>query len=249
MRCIYTLDRLKIRTLILLLGLCAPSKSFAQVANEDMIWLRYWANFQLGERFQFSAQATNQNYQKPWKERQIISHYLASYKVNDILSPGIGLTYANVWNHSSLDQSLFLLPEIRPFQELQIRNNWSKKWKQLSRVRVDERFVHRANAEGLAKGFDYQGRVRFQSILQFRANTRLGVRVGDELFVNFNKDEFDRHLGQNRIFTGLNVELRPNLSVDSDFFLISKKAAVTSSWNTVYRIGLMSRFERKKNKL
>ncbi len=207
-----------------------------------MLWNRYWIQFGLSPRWQASTQVTNQWGRSPWKQRQLISHYDANLRLNSHWSIGAGLTvsFKNEWNEDYTEA--FLLPEIRPFQQVLFSAESGQKWRFLGRVRFDERYIHNSNErDRLLPGYTYEGRTRFQGICTYRISGKWSSRVGDEVFVNYRKDEYDHHISQNRIFAGLNVDLARGLSLDGDFFFISRNDEGHPRLSNIFRLGLMQR--------
>ncbi len=210
----------------------------AQSGKEGMYWLRYWLQINAGERWSFSAQATNQTYRTPFAQRQLISHYNANYKLKKGLAVGVGFTFSNTWNRDN-ENSIFIVPELRPFEEILVNKNIGSKTKFLGRIRFDERYIHNYTEENLSSGFRYVGRTRFQSIFVRDLGEKWSLKLGDELFLNYTKSENDHNFSQNRIFGGLNYQVSKNFSIDSDFFWVLKQDDEDSKIGyTIFRLGL-----------
>ena len=210
---------LKCTLIIFLLGVL-PLPSIAQTVQQDLYWIRYYAQFKLNPKFTWHFEIDDRRYFGSNDEAQLIIHNPLHYKWTPYLDVALGLSYAST--HSQKNQGL-RVPEWRPFQEVNLDFFPKQKLNRplTFRFRLDERFVHENDGMELEDGTLYSTRFRFrlQSAWQLFAlhegKQRMLVKVYNEVMIH--NGDVSKTFDQNRIYGGVEYYFHPNLSLEAGY--------------------------------
>lgn len=117
-------------------------------------------------------------------------------------------------------------PEHRPWQQVQ----WQTKYKHFSsmqRLRLEERYRRKVlNDSTLAKGYHFNFRVRYSLLFQVPLQAQrsrkspVSLVINDEVMVNAGKQVVYNYFDQNRFFTGFNLPLNPQHTLQVGYMYI-----------------------------
>ncbi len=112
-----------------------------------------------------------------------------------------------------------VVPELRPFQEINLSYQFSKRFTLQHRWRIDERFIHKNNGKELQDGYDFNFRFRYRLQANFKINKDEAkdttvLKVADELMINGGSNIIYNQFDQNRIYAGLEQGISRNISIE-----------------------------------
>lgn len=213
------------------------------VTTQRLIWIAYNNKIRFSERWSLNTEIENRRYAFPDRQSELI---LPRIMVTRELSSGWN-TSAGVahFRQSSPDNAEgdvdYVRPEVRVHQELNYTDRSAGTRVTLAhRYRLEERWIHKTSADGLADGYTFNFRMRYRVQVAFPLTRKDSSRrplVGkayDELMVNFGKSIVRNSFDQNRLGVALSCGLAKNLQLQVDFVNIFKQRSAGYQYYNQY---------------
>lgn len=237
-----------------------PVSSYSQSKNittQNLAWFRYFNKLVLSETWLLNTQVEDRVYIFPWKQHQLLARTQVVYKVTSAVSVSQGFAYFLQSPHDPHSTSNFTVPELRPYQEIILKNDLGKKTKLSHRYKLEERFFRNKDAEQekLLPGYNFYFRARYQVKLQYSLfNIRenpLKLVLSDELMVNFGKQIVHNSFDQNRFTIGLAYDFTKTFEGEIDYvnWFQQRQSGIDFYQRHIIRFTLYHSIDlRKKNK-
>jgi hypothetical protein len=178
----------------------SPVLAQDNVTHQNLFWGRLMLQTNIGKRFFVINEIDNRRFYNGNTQHHTIQHNHLHFRVNPSCDIALGQTFS--WQNPQFPdaQVKLTVPEIRPFQELNAVQKISPRVVFATRVRVDERFIHKNNGTELLNGYNFNMRYRLRLQYQFLLwkNKNGNVKLSDELMVNSGKNV--NFFDQNRIY-------------------------------------------------
>lgn len=178
----------------------SPVLAQDNVTHQNLFWGRLMLQTNIGKRFFVINEIDNRRFYEGNIQHHTIQHNHLHFRVNPSFDIALGQTFS--WQNPQFPdaQVKLTVPEIRPFQELNAVQKISSRVVFATRVRVDERFIHKNNGTELLNGYNFNMRYRLRLQYQFLLwkNKNGNVKLSDELMVNSGKSV--NFFDQNRIY-------------------------------------------------
>lgn len=198
--------------------LCIASEIFAQKQfinqHSPLLWTRYHATLQFSKKTFWVSEFDNRIFASNFNQNQFITHHHFHYRFNNNIESSAGITYSFINFREPDTQTGFITPEIRPFQELYVRQNLTKNWRIQHRFRNEQRFFRNTNGKELLDGYTYNGRARYQVAIGYKFAPKWELRANDELFINHGKNIIFNTFDHNRTYGGLAFQPKPSLTAE-----------------------------------
>lgn len=209
------------------LALLLPFFTYAQsknISRQQLAWFRYYNKLILTDTWQIHTQVEERTYVFPGKQHQFTARTQLIYKINSNTSVSQGFVYMLQSPQDPRSTSTFSVPELRPYQELILKNDLGKRLKLQHRYKLEERFFHKNNSrqEKLLPGYDFNLRFRYQLQLQYtllyiKENSPLRLVLSDELMVNFGEEIVHNSFDQNRFTIGVAYDFTKSFGAEIDY--------------------------------
>ncbi|MEJ6982012.1 DUF2490 domain-containing protein [Pedobacter sp. P351] len=212
----------KITILIVLFFLSSGAKSQRSVTHQKLVWYGYFLTLQFNEKWYLQTEIQERHFIDPVAQHQFLvrSHIHRTLGSSGLeVSTGFCAFLQNPNDPNST--SKLTVPELRPHVEVA----YKQKFKVLTldhRYRTEARFYHNTNTTRteLADGYDF-GNFRFRYNLQATIpvwkiddKRAFKLKAGDEIHLT-SKSKTNRNIfDQNRIYAGVSVDAKPNLTFD-----------------------------------
>jgi hypothetical protein len=183
-------------------------------------WFRYYNQLYFNKAVALHTEIDERiNFEAP-HQSQFFIHLHLHYRLKPWLDVAAGQNF-NLTN--SLENPDLVVPEIRPWQEVNFLTNTSKKINIQFRYRLDERFIHKNDRIELQDGYHFnlihRFRIQFGTVLVKKNNEwKLAMRLSDELMIN--TGNVPRAFDQNRFYCGLELKLNDHWSIESGYLNI-----------------------------
>lgn len=200
-------------------SICVAQK---QITKQNLAWYGYYISFHFNDKWFWQTEFQARQFINP----SAIHQYLVRTHLHRLLSnSGWEVSGGASWffNNSNDPKSLIKLtiPELRPHLEF----NYKQKFKNFMldhRYRAESRFFHTTNLANteLENGYNfgnYRFRYRVQlvvDVLKIQEKQLLKFKIGNEFFLNAGKNIILNMFDQNRLYTGLSLQILPNLNLD-----------------------------------
>ncbi|HAK80158.1 MAG TPA: hypothetical protein DCR35_16220 [Runella sp.] len=217
---LYTISGIRIIALAILQA--AGYKTIAQqkeVTHQTLYWVRYYNQMSVHPRWTWHNEIDNRRFLQVNKQHHLIIHSHLHYKVLPNVDIAAGFTYSRQSPQSPDATVNLVVPELRPFQEINLTMPFGKRLVLAQRLRVDERFIHRNNGKQLLDGYDFNFRIRLRAqaiVLLSKQSTdhTTYLKIANELMVNAGKNITLNQFDQNRIYVGLEQNLGKKLAFE-----------------------------------
>lgn len=187
-----------------------------KIEHQSQIWYGYYISYPLNKQWYLQGEVHTRHFIDPLVHHQnaFRAHLHRTTGENWDLSVGAAL-FLNTPNDPRASARL-AIPEYRPHMEAIYKHRWST-FRIDHRLRAETRFNRVANASRTeltdAVHFsNYRLRYRVQAL--FPLNKTLQVKLNTELLLNAEQENPDNYLDQHRMFAGVSIPLRDNLTVD-----------------------------------
>jgi Protein of unknown function (DUF2490) len=170
------------------------------VTRQNLFWMRAMVQSNLTKKLFLVNEIDNRRFYESYTQHHTIQHSHLHFRVNPNFDVAWGQTFS--WqNPQFLDAAVKLtVPEVRPFQEMNVVQKINKRIVFSTRVRIDERFIRKNDGSQLLEGYNfnmrYRLRLQYQFFLWKKQNANL--KVSDELMVNSGKNV--NFFDQNRVY-------------------------------------------------
>lgn len=200
------------------------TKARKNVDQQQLMWFRYFNKLTFSDRWQVNTQFEERAFFAPWKQHTFVSRIQLIYKLNSTVSVSQGFVNFLQSPHDPESPSKFVVPELRPYQEVIIKNDMGKKLKVTHRYKIEERFFKNNDpkTEQLLSGYTFNFRVRYLFQVQLplfnlTENKPLRLVLSDEIMVNFGESIVNNAFDQNRFTAGLAYDLNKNFGLEIDY--------------------------------
>jgi hypothetical protein len=197
---------------------------FAQksVIHQNLYWLRYYNQLCFSNKMVWHNEFENRRFLNSNQQHHFILHSRLHYKFLPNLDAGIGLCYSRQSPQIENSSTNFVIPEIRPEQEINLMNTFSKQFSIQHRFRLDERFIHKNNGKDLIPGYDFnfRFRYRFQAVITTKNKTAkfpTNFKIANEIMLNSGKNIIYNQFDQNRISISLEKRIINSVSAELGF--------------------------------
>ena len=155
-----------------------------EVTHQTLYWTRYYN--QLSFHPNGHNEIDNRRFLQANKQHHLIIHSHLHYKVLPNVDLAGGFTYSRQSPQNPDATVDLVIPELRPFQEVNLNIPFGKWFVLAQRLRIDERFIHKNNGKILLEGYDFNFRMRLrtQALLSLsRKNTlyNSSLKLANEL--------------------------------------------------------------------
>jgi hypothetical protein len=203
----------------LLLFSCQALAQTKEVAHQNLYWTRYFNQLTINKQWFWHNEIDNRRFLTNNRQHHLIMHTHLHYRLHPQVDVALGLTYSRQSPQFPDATSTLVVPEIRPFQELNFTQTFSKRFALSHRFRIDHRFFRKNNGKQLLDGHDFnlRFRYRFQAtylLSKIDSKNPITLKIADELFVNAGKNIVLNHFDQNRIYVGLEQALHKKFSAE-----------------------------------
>jgi hypothetical protein len=193
-----------------------------QVTNQDLYWVRYYAQWQLNSKLVCHNEIEERRFFTANTHHHLIIHSRLHYKFSTLLQVAAGFTYSLQSPHDPYATSQLTIPELRPVQEMTYTYPLTKQLNLQQRLRIDERFIHKNNGKELEEGYVFNFRFRYRIQISYRLGNeettkKLLLKLSDELMVNAGKNIVYNYFDQNRLYVGAEKELTKNFSLEAGY--------------------------------
>ena len=192
------------------------AQSQNRIEHQSQIWYGYYLTYPLNNQWYVQGEAHTRHFIDPIVHHQnaFRAHLHRTIGENWDLFAGAAIflnTPNDPWTKNRL-----AIPEYRPHIDIVYKHRWSK-------VRLDHRFrsemrfnretnVSRTELTGAVNFSNYRLRYRIQAL--FPLFKQIQGKVNTEILLNAEQDNPANTLDQHRMFAGLSIPLRDNLTVD-----------------------------------
>jgi Protein of unknown function (DUF2490) len=209
---------------LILFGFGIINNTFGQTKNittQSLYWTRYYNQLSIGKSWVWHNEIDNRTFFEKNKHHHLIMHTHLHYKVIPTADVALGFTYSRQSPHDPNSNSTLVTPEIRPFQEINLTQNLSKRLAIGQRLRIDERFIHKNNGKELIDGYDFNVRFRYrlQATVTFgdQKHRIKAFKLFDEIMLNSGSTIVLNPFDQNRIYTAFELGLNKYFSTELGF--------------------------------
>ena len=173
--------------------------------NVKQVAYSFRLNFRtkLGEKWSWQNETEYRRFTNPDRPWQSLSQSHLHYRFQKKWETVLGLAYAAVW------QGDLVVPEWRPYQDIQYFQPLSQGWQLSYRTRIEERFIHKSSKTELTEGFGFRFRPRMRVQLSKTFNPEWTAKLSQELL-------FHAGDGFNQSQTWLSVEKQFSHGVSLD---------------------------------
>ncbi|PJJ75475.1 uncharacterized protein DUF2490 [Thermoflavifilum aggregans] len=192
-----------------------------QITHQQLYWIRYYGQYVLSPDWTLTLEVEDRRYfthnrQLYW----VLPRINVLYNLGAGWQAAAGFTYYLTTNPADPEKSSSVtVPELRPHQELDYRQN-IRKLTIDHRYRLEERWIHHSSGSELTPGYSFNFRFRYQLQLSYpiinkpQPAGRLTAKLADEIMFNFGHQIVYNSFDQNRIYAGLNYGISPNVQLE-----------------------------------
>ena len=214
--------RVKKNLLLFLLMQFFVVKAQKSMSHQELYWLRYYNQISFNKKWVWHNEVENRRFFKNNSQHQLVTHTHLHYKAFPNLDMALGLTYFLQSPQDPNSTSSFIVPEIRPFQEIAYTNSFTKRFALQQRIRVEERYIHKNDGKILQDGYNFNFRFRYRLQASFKLrkddrNPQTIVKIGDELMINGGESVVYNQFDQNRFYAALEQEINKNVSIELSY--------------------------------
>lgn len=217
-----------LRISLLLLCLLSSTLTFGQgnTTHQTLYWVRYYNQTQLSSKYTLHFEVDERRQINPNLQFQLFSHIHLHRRFSKLIDVAAGFTYATT--NSSKNPNL-AVPELRPFQEINLSKPFSKKIQLQFRYRFEQRFVHNNDRIELTEGYNFFFRHRFRlqasmTLKKFENGKTIIAKLSNEIMLNQGSgaaNSFD----QNRIYLGAEFQFNKKWSIELGYLNLYQSAS------------------------
>ncbi len=186
----------------------------AKYKYDNMLWMGYYNSVKINDKWSLNSDLQYRT--KDWYKTplQALARIGLNYKINSRLNVTAGLAHFRFYLNDVVTRG-----EWRPWEEVALSDRIGKV-KLNNRLRVEQRFN-----EGVASGepngiFKFNWRFRYRFDIQYPAESKISLVVGNEVMINTGKNISNNYFDQNRTWAGVNTEITKKFSVQLQFMYI-----------------------------
>ncbi|HEU0125183.1 DUF2490 domain-containing protein [Flavobacterium sp.] len=211
---------MKILRLLFILSFTSFVLSAQNVKKTDqqtLTWIRYYNIFPLSEKWAIHSEFDNRSFVNPIHENLFVIRSQARYRATKLMDFGAGIAYFNVNTQNPNVDPDYSVPEYRAQQDMTLINDIAKITFH-NRFQLEERFIQKADKNGLLNDFSfaYRFRYRLQSMFTLWEKEKQSIKgtISDEVLFNYGKDNRRNTFDQNRFYVALRYHFNPNIGVE-----------------------------------
>jgi Protein of unknown function (DUF2490) len=208
----------------------------AQNIYQQAYWLQLSARIKFSDKWSWQTEGDYRYFVRPTHE---IWQNLNQTHVHLRMSPHweavAGFMYIRVW------QKGLVVPEWRPFQDIQYYQIFNKGWQLTYRARIEERFIHHSAKSELIEGFGFKVRPRLRVQLNKTINEHWTARLSEEYWYQLG-DGFN----QNQIWLSAERQLKQGFAIELTYIKSTIKRTTSGYFDRDnLRFSLIKNFTRK----
>nr|WP_294779652.1 DUF2490 domain-containing protein [uncultured Flavobacterium sp.] len=211
---------MKIFRLLLILGIVShalTAQNIKKTEQQTLTWIRYYNILPLSEKWAIHSEFDNRSFINPVHENLFVIRTQGRYRATKMMDFGGGFAYFNVNTQNPNVDPDYSIPEYRAQQDLTLINDIAKITFH-NRFQLEERFIQKADKNGLLNEFSfaYRFRYRLQSTFTIweKEQSSLKATISDEILFNYGKDNRKNTFDQNRIYAALRYHFTPNIGLE-----------------------------------
>ena len=245
---------MKIFRLLFILGTISPFISAQNIKKTDqqtLTWIRYYNIFPLSEKWTIHSEFDNRSFVNPIHENLFVIRSQVRYRAHKIMELGSGFAYFNVNTQNPNVDPDYSVPEYRAQQDLTFINDIARITFH-NRFQIEERFIQKADKNGLLDEFSFAFRFRYrlQSMFTLWEKERQSIKatISDEILFNYGKDNRKNTFDQNRFYAALRYHFNPNLGLELGYLknFQRRSSGVDFYDRDIIRFTVYHRINRKK---
>ncbi|MCR4033385.1 MULTISPECIES: DUF2490 domain-containing protein [Flavobacterium] len=198
-------------------SLVLSAQNVKKTDQQTLTWIRYYNIFPLTEKWAIHSEFDNRSFVNPIHENLFVIRSQARYRANKIMEFGAGFAYFNMNTQNPNVDPDYSIPEYRAQQDMTLINDIAKITFH-NRFQVEERFIQKADKNGLLDEFSfaYRFRYRLQSMFTLWEKDKQSIKgtISDEILFNYGKDNRRNTFDQNRLYVALRYHFNPNVGVE-----------------------------------
>lgn len=199
-----------------------------KVTYQWFYWIRYYNVARVSDRLMLHTEIDNRRYFNPSRQSQFFTHIHLHNRIKPWLDVAAGFNF----NLTKFPTTSLSVPELRPWQEINLLSDAKRKWQFLFRYRLDERFIHNNNTVELTDGYHFNLRHRFRimvstTLAKFKNKSVLSLKLYNEIMLN--TGDVPRTFDQNRLSGSLEYQFNKRWSIESGYINI-----LQSKYDTEY---------------
>ncbi len=207
------------RLLFTIIFLCQliTGQNQRNIDQQTLTWIRYYNIFPLSEKWAIHSEFDNRSFVNPVHENLFVIRSQARYRASQLMDFGGGFAFFSVNTQNPNLDPYYSVPEYRAQQDLTLINDIAKITFH-NRFQLEERFIQKADKNGLLDEFSfaYRFRYRLQSMFTLWEKEGRSIKgtISDEVLFNFGKDNHRNTFDQNRFYIALRYHFNPNLGFE-----------------------------------
>jgi hypothetical protein len=207
------------RLLFTIIFLCQliTGQNQRNIDQQTLTWIRYYNIFPLSEKWAIHSEFDNRSFVNPVHENLFVIRSQARYRATNMMDFGGGFAFFSVNTQNPNLDPEYSVPEYRAQQDLTLINDIAKITFH-NRFQLEERFIQKADKNGLLDEFSfaYRFRYRLQSMFTLCEKEGRSIKgtISDEVLFNFGKDNRRNTFDQNRFYVALRYHFNPNLGLE-----------------------------------
>jgi hypothetical protein len=229
-----------------------------QINQQQLIWFGYFQTIQFSEKWSLTTDVQERFFVFPKAQHQLILRSGLNYKLpvpTWVVQIG-GCVFFQQPNEPEITQRL-TIPELRPHIQLTQSNKQGKKFKVEHRYRLESRFFHNTNETRteLTDGFQFRNfRMRYRFLTQYSLYEKenkpsFGLKIYDEIHVNFGEKIVTNVFDHNRFFVGCYTQLTKNIGLDFGYLNWFQQRENGQFYNRhIFRLNLNHRMDFRKDR-
>ncbi len=178
--------------------------SFGQsTTQQSLYWIRYYNQTQFNSKYTLHIELDERRLINPDRQFQLFVHAHLHRRFSKWIDAAAGFTFAGT---NATKNPQLIVPELRPFQEINVSQQIIKKLQLQFRYRLDERFIRNYDKLELQDGYGFFVRHRFRiqcnvEIKKFENDRAIILKLSEEIMFN-QGNGVSRTFDQNRVYLG-----------------------------------------------
>lgn len=224
--------------------------SFGQsTTQQSLYWIRYYNQTQLNSKYTLHIELDERRLIIPDRQFQLFVHAHLHRRFSKRIDAAAGLTFAGT---NSTKNPQLIVPEFRPFQEINVSQQIVKKLQLQFRYRLDERFIRNNDKLELQDGYGFFIRHRFRlqcnlTFIKLENDRAMILKLSEEVMFN-QGNGVSRTFDQNRIYLGVELQWNEKWATELGYLNLFQSSSEVDSFArdiirlTVYhRLSLLSK--------
>ena len=214
----------KLFTGIVLITFCVAAFAQKQVEHQQLVWYAYINTIKFNPTWTLVSEVQERRFINPSAQHQFVVRAHIHRDLGSGWDAGAGMSLFFQSPNDPESEIDLVVPELRPHFEVRLHQKFSA----LSvdhRYRAEARFFHQVNSNftALEDGYQYSNiRLRYRlqflyPIVKFNEIRTLGIKAGDELFINLGSTIVNNFFDQNRLFAALNMVFSRTITLEAGY--------------------------------